>query len=146
MFSNYLKTTFRNLLKNKFYSSLNIFGLTIGIACAGLIFLWVEDEINFDGFNTKKDRLYFARVNATLEAGVFTHWSSPGESGPAYRRRFPGLQIHAALRRAARSYCLRSGRYLFMPPVNMRRLLYLTCSRYLFWKEMLKPLSPNCTH
>lgn len=46
MFRNYFKTTFRNLWKNKGYSFLNIFGLAIGIACAALIFLWVEDELN----------------------------------------------------------------------------------------------------
>ena len=48
MFKHYLKATFRNLWKNKTYSFLNIFGLAIGITCAGLIFLWVEDEVNFD--------------------------------------------------------------------------------------------------
>ena len=48
MFKYFFKLTFRNLWKNKTYSFLNIFGLAIGIACAGLIFLWVEDEINFD--------------------------------------------------------------------------------------------------
>ena len=63
MFQNFFKTTFRSLLKNRGYSFLNIFGLAVGIACAGLIFLWVEDEINFDKFNTNKDQLYFVREN-----------------------------------------------------------------------------------
>ena len=55
MFRIFFKNTIRNLWKNKGYSSLNIFGLAIGIACAGLIFLWVEDEVNFDSNNVKKD-------------------------------------------------------------------------------------------
>ena len=54
MLGNLFRITFRSLWKNKGYSFLNIFGLAIGIACAGLIFLWVEDEINFDQFNTKR--------------------------------------------------------------------------------------------
>ena len=58
MIKNYFKTTFRSLWKNKGYSFLNIFGLAIGITCAGLIFLWVEDEVKWDSFNAKKDRLY----------------------------------------------------------------------------------------
>ncbi len=91
MFRSYFKTTFRNLWKNKTYSFLNIFGLAIGIACAGLIFLWVEDEVNSDNFNIKKDRLYFARVNAPMDAGVFTHWSTPGVMAPVIQAEIPGI-------------------------------------------------------
>jgi len=91
MFKNYLKTTFRNLWKNKTYSFLNIFGLAIGIACAGLIFLWVEDEVNFDKFNVKKDRLYFVEVNQKYDAYVFTHSSTPGVLAPAMQAEIPGI-------------------------------------------------------
>jgi putative ABC transport system permease protein len=91
MLKNFFKTAFRNLWKNKTNSFLNIFGLAIGIACAGLIFLWVEDEVNFDSMNVKKDRLYFARVNETLDAGAFTHWSTPGIMAPAIQSEIPGI-------------------------------------------------------
>ena len=91
MFKNYLKTTFRNLWKNKTYSFLNIFGLAIGIACAGLIFLWVEDEVNFDKFNAKKDRLYFVEVNQKYDTYVFTHGSTPGVLAPAMQAEIPGI-------------------------------------------------------
>jgi putative ABC transport system permease protein len=91
VFRNYLKTSLRALLKNKTYSFLNIFGLAIGIACAGLIFLWVEDELHYDQFNVKKDRLYFARVNSFLNAGVFTHSSTPGVMAPAIQAEIPGV-------------------------------------------------------
>src|SRR5450432_321682 len=91
MLIRFLKTTLRSLSKNKTYSFLNIFGLAIGIACAGLIFLWVEDEVTFDNFNVKKDRLYFTRVNAILNAGVFTHGSTPGVMAPAVQAEIPGI-------------------------------------------------------
>ncbi|HLY71664.1 MAG TPA: ABC transporter permease, partial [Puia sp.] len=91
MINNFLKTTFRSLWKNKTYSFLNIFGLAIGIACAGLIFLWVESEVNFDRFNVKKDQLYFVRVNSMLESSTFTHGSSPGILGPAIQAEIPGI-------------------------------------------------------
>jgi putative ABC transport system permease protein len=91
MFINFFKTTFRNLWINKAYSFLNIFGLTIGIACAGLILLWVEDELNFDGNNLKKDRIYQVKVNANEDAGVFTHSSTPGPLAPAMQASIPGI-------------------------------------------------------
>ena len=91
MFKNYFKTTLRNLWKNKTYSFLNIFGLAIGIACAGLIFLWVEDEVNYDKVNIKKDRLYYVRVNQKYDANVFTHGSTPGVLAPAMQAEIPGI-------------------------------------------------------
>ncbi len=91
MFRNYFTTAWRNLWKNKTYSFLNIFGLAIGIACAGLIFLWVEDEVNYDNFNIKKDRLYYVRVNQKYDAYVFTHGSTPGVLAPAMQAEMPGV-------------------------------------------------------
>jgi len=58
MFKNYLKITFRNLLRHKEYTFINIIGLSIGMACSILILLWVLDEINFDQFNKNKDDIY----------------------------------------------------------------------------------------
>ncbi|HVZ97471.1 MAG TPA: ABC transporter permease [Chitinophagaceae bacterium] len=91
MFKNYFKTTFRNFLKNKGFSFLNIFGLAIGIACAGLIFLWVESELNYDRFNTKKDRLYLVRENQKYDTYVATFWSTPALMAPAMNAEIPGV-------------------------------------------------------
>ena len=78
MFKNYLKTSLRALLKNKTYSFLNIFGLAIGIACAGLIFLWVEDELNFNHNFSKRDNLYQIYENQTYEGKISTFHATPG--------------------------------------------------------------------
>src|ERR1700753_251518 len=91
MIRNYIKTAIRSLTKNKGYSFLNIFGLAIGIACAALIFLWVEDEVNFDSVNTKKDRLYFAYENQKYDTYVVTESSTPGMMGPAMQAELPGI-------------------------------------------------------
>jgi len=91
MIKNYFKSTLRNLWHNKGYSFLNIFGLAIGITCAGLIFLWVESEVSYDKFNSKKDRLYLVRVNSALDVGTFTHSSSPGVLAPAIQAEIPGI-------------------------------------------------------
>ncbi len=50
MIKNYFKVTWRNLLKSKFFSTINIFGLAIGMAVALLIGLWVYNEYTFDKF------------------------------------------------------------------------------------------------
>ena len=59
MFRNYLKTALRNLWRHKTYSILNIMGLSVGITCAALIFLWVEDEVNYDHQHVKRNTLYY---------------------------------------------------------------------------------------
>jgi putative ABC transport system permease protein len=91
MFKNFIKTAFRSLTKNKAYSFLNIFGLSIGIACASLIFLWVENEVNYDSTHLKKDRIYLARENQKYDTYVFTHSSTPGVMGPAIQAEIPGI-------------------------------------------------------
>src|SRR5689334_19086669 len=58
MFKNYLKTAWRNLMKNKFYSVINIAGLSIGLAVGILILLWVQDELSFDTFHKNADNIY----------------------------------------------------------------------------------------
>ena len=81
----------RGLTKNSGYSFLNIGGLAIGIACASLIFLWVEDEVNFDSVNTKKERLYFVMENQKYDTYVFTEGSTPGLMAAAMKAELPGV-------------------------------------------------------
>jgi putative ABC transport system permease protein len=58
MLKNYIKTAWRNLVKNKFYSVINIFGLTVGLAIGILILVWVQDELSFDGFHKNAKDIY----------------------------------------------------------------------------------------
>jgi putative ABC transport system permease protein len=58
MLYNYLKIAFRNLLKQKFYTSINIAGLTLGITCCLLIFLFVQNELSYDHFHQKGNRIF----------------------------------------------------------------------------------------
>ncbi len=58
MLKNYLKVALRNLLRNKGFSAINIFGLAIGMASAMLILLWIKNEVSYDQFHDKKDRIY----------------------------------------------------------------------------------------
>lgn len=91
MIRNYFKIAWRNLSINKTYSFLNIFGLTMGFVCAGLIFLWVQDELSYDKFNAKKDVIYYVKENMKYDTYVFTHGSTPGLLGPAMQEEIPGI-------------------------------------------------------
>ncbi len=58
MLKNYIKTAIRIISRNKAFSLINIIGLSIGLTCFILIFLWVKDEIGYDRFHEKADQLY----------------------------------------------------------------------------------------
>jgi len=98
MIRNYLKIALRNLWKNKGYSALNIFGLAIGITCASLIFLWVEDEVNFDRFITDQDQVYYVPTNQKYEGEWRTFYSTPSPLAKDLKDQIPGVT------KAARSW------------------------------------------
>jgi predicted permease len=92
MFRNYLKTTFRNLWKNKTYSFLNIFGLAVGIACAALIFLWVEDELTYNHYFSNRDNLYNVKDQQTYDGTTFTFDATPGPLAQGIKTEIPGIK------------------------------------------------------
>jgi len=67
MFSNYLKIAWRNLLKNKTFSLINIIGLASGLACFILITLYIIDELSYDRYHEKAERIY--RINSDIRFG-----------------------------------------------------------------------------
>src|SRR5471030_313574 len=97
MIKNYIKTTLRSLLRNRSYSFLNIAGLAIGIACASLIFLWVQDEQTFNHNFAKRDNLYIIYENQTYEAKVSTFHGTPGPMAKAIVSEIPGIKKAARM-------------------------------------------------
>lgn len=77
MIKNFLLATLRNLTKNVLYTTINVSGLAIGIACSVLILLWVDDEATYDRFVPKSDRLYQVYVNAEFDHKINTWRSVP---------------------------------------------------------------------
>jgi putative ABC transport system permease protein len=75
MLQNYLKIALRNIRKNAVYSFINIFGLSVGIACSILILLWVYDELSYDRFHKNIDRLHQVWINAVYDGKTNT-WNS----------------------------------------------------------------------
>lgn len=98
MFSNYLKTALRNFRKNKFYTSLNVIGLGIGLATCLMIVLYVQDELGYDRFHTNADRIY--RVNNEIKFGenYYDVALTPALIGHEAVRQLPLVQQYTRLR------------------------------------------------
>ena len=72
MFRNYLKIAWRNLFRNKGFSLTNLLGLTIGMTCTILIFLWVKDELAYDKFHANHKNIYQVIAHRNFNNQVFT--------------------------------------------------------------------------
>lgn len=70
MFRNYLLIAFRNLVKRKGYALLNIFGLSIGISAALVIFLYVRFELSYDRFHEHADDIFLVYKERVTPTGV----------------------------------------------------------------------------
>lgn len=92
MIKNYLKTALRNLWKKRAYGFLNISGLAIGITCAALIFLWVEDELTYNHYFSNRDNLYKIKDRQTYDGTTFTFDATPGPLAQGMKSEIPGIK------------------------------------------------------
>ncbi|GAB3263889.1 ABC transporter permease [Larkinella harenae] len=92
MFRNYLKIAIRNLRKQRGFTFINIFGLAVGLACCLLITLYVIDELRYDRFHEKADRIY--RINTDIKfGGNDMHMAvSPDPMGPTLLKDYPQVE------------------------------------------------------
>lgn len=88
MLRNYLKIVLRNMGRHKVYTFINLAGLAVGLACTVFISLWVSDEMSYDRFHQKADRIYRV-VFSTSDDGVPTNANGSFGVGPALKREFP---------------------------------------------------------
>ncbi|CAN5258361.1 ABC transporter permease [soil metagenome] len=75
MIKNFLKIAYRNLVRNKGFSFINIAGLAVGMASAIIILLWIQSELSYDNFQQKKDRIYEAWNRAEF-SGELQCWNT----------------------------------------------------------------------
>ena len=92
MFKNYLKIAWRNLLRNKSFSFLNIVGLSIGLAVTGLILIWINFEVGVDQFHEKKDRIYEVYNKYPVDGEIWTWNSTPKIMGPTIKKDYPEVE------------------------------------------------------
>lgn len=93
MLKNYFKIAWRNLIRQKSYSLLNIAGLSIGMACSILILLWVQNELSYDRFHSKADQLF----RLTCNANDFKAAVSPAGLGRGLQQQMPEIEATVRL-------------------------------------------------
>ena len=96
MFKHNLLINFRNFKKYKSTFLINLIGLSTGIACALLIYLWVNDEIHVDKFNSKDSRLYQVMADFKSPQGISTKKITPAIMADAMAKEFPEVEYAAA--------------------------------------------------
>lgn len=109
MLKNYFTIAWRNLLKNRVFSIVNIAGLATGLACFILITLYVVDELSYDRFNEKADRIY--RINSDIRFGG-TELSlavSSDALGAALKNDYPQVEEFARLYNSSGSKLVKKG-------------------------------------
>jgi len=92
MIRNYFTAAIRHLQKNKGFSVMNIAGLAVGITCAALIFLWVENEYAYNHNFPKRDHLYRVMEIQTYEGKPATFIGTPGPLAQAVKAEIPGIK------------------------------------------------------
>ena len=100
MIRNYLKTALRNLWRNKIFSLINISGLSVGLACCMLIFLYTKDEVSYDRFQENKDRLYRIVSSETYEGNTRKSGSTGMMPGPAFKEAIPEIEDYVRVQSA----------------------------------------------
>src|SRR5882757_7794491 len=97
MLKNYIKTALRGLRKNIGFTAINILGLSVGLATCLLIVFYVIDELSYDRFNKKADRI--ARVNFEIKFGgnnsVYAQTMAP--LAPVLKSEFPAVETAVRL-------------------------------------------------
>jgi len=98
MFRNYLKVALRNIVRHKAYSVINVAGLAIGMACALLILLWIQDELSYDRFHENADRLHLVALTQRMETGQQTIPTQQAPLGPLLKGNIPEIVEYARFR------------------------------------------------
>ncbi|MFC1555651.1 ABC transporter permease, partial [candidate division KSB1 bacterium] len=92
MLKNYLKMAFRNIAKQKLFSLINIAGLATGIACVLLILFFVTDELSYDNYHEKGDRIFRLISHSTIGGTTRSFAISPSALAPEMTRSLPEVE------------------------------------------------------
>ena len=111
MFLHYLITAWRNLLKNRMISFINIMGLTLGLASAVLAIVYALHELSYENSHEKADRISAIYLNGKFGSVSFLPFSF-GPEGEALQRMFPEIEAHTLSR--VYSTTVRAGENLFI--------------------------------
>lgn len=108
MLKNHLKIAFRNIIRKKTYSLINILGLSIGMACCLLIFLFVQQELSYDRFHENVDQIYRMEMQMKLDIGDKHYTIIHSDIAPAIKNEFP--EVSNAVRLSSQSLVISSNK------------------------------------
>src|ERR1700744_1571554 len=97
MIKNYIKTAYRSLKKNKGFTVLNVLGLSVGLATCLLIVFYVVDELSYDRYNTKADRIYRVSENGKINGNEFRSAATEAPLLAVLKSSFPEIEKSAKL-------------------------------------------------
>ncbi|WP_370090463.1 ABC transporter permease [Ekhidna sp.] len=109
MLKNYFKVALRNLLKHKFYSLLNVIGLSIGLACFMLISLFVKDELSYDAHLDGADRIFRIDFSATLNGSDHISAQVGAPMALALKTDYPEVEDAVRIRKSGNWFVKRKG-------------------------------------
>lgn len=97
MLKNFFVITVRSFLRQKFYSFINVLGLTSGLVCTLFIYLWISDEVSKDRFHTNIDSIYQIFTNIKWDGEMITWESTPGPLADEIRSNIPEVSAVARI-------------------------------------------------
>ena len=109
MFKNYFKTAWRSLMKNKAHSVINIAGLSVGMAVAMLIGLWIWDELSFDEYHQNYSRIAQVMEQNTMNGEIQTRVNIEQPLAPALKKNYGGDFEHVVMASWTESHLLTVG-------------------------------------
>ena len=92
MIKNYLKIAWRNLMKNKIFSFINVFGLSIGLTCCMLIALYLDNELSYDNYHKNANRIFQLGTNFVKEGKEDRTANTPAPMAKAMQMEFPEIE------------------------------------------------------
>ncbi|HVY76023.1 MAG TPA: ABC transporter permease [Puia sp.] len=109
MFKSYFKIAWRNLVKTRTHSFINITGLSVGLACSILIFLWVQHELSIDSFHAKGDRLYKLFEREYYQDHIDGNYDMSGLLAVELKKNIPEIEDAVMLQEENQSTTLKAG-------------------------------------
>jgi hypothetical protein len=124
MLRNYLKVAIRNLLRSKTFSFINILGLSLGMACSLLIFLWVESERSVDNFHANIEHLYSVYQRTYADGKVKAEHATPALLGDELKKAVPEVMYASGF--------ITSGKEAFQVGDNVQNMAGARAGRHFF--------------
>ncbi len=98
MYFNYIKSIYRNLIRNRNFTIINVLGLAVGMACSIFIMLYIIDELSYDKHHKKHERIHRLELDFTISDRNQKVAKTPFPFGPVLKREFPQIEEYVRFR------------------------------------------------